>query len=928
MAGLNSEKALVDLAANIADGHLIDWDALEADAQTDYDRRVIRELRLIAGMAQLHRTHAEEEAAATSVVDDQALLPAVDPAIAGSGGAQAVAGSGRDLGDVVVSEPHDITGPRAAEPSSQAPFEPLGTWGPFTLIEKVGEGAFGEVFRARDPLHRDVALKLLRPRIGSADQIAARMLHEGRVMARIRHANVVDVYGAEEHEGRVGLSMEFVRGRTLEHLLESQGTFSAREAALIGRELCRALAATHAASLVHRDIKARNVMREEGGRVVLMDFGAGRLRDGEGEVRPGRVTGTPLYLAPELFSGGEATIQSDIYSVGVLLFHLVTRSYPVAAASLDALQSGHQRGERTRLNDLRPDLPDDFIRVIERAIDPLPERRYASAGAMQDALSRTLATDPWGEHGFAERRRFRTAMGEQADVEEPLRPARVSFVQRWWIPLVATAFLLGMLAAGVSVVMWNRSRPASKTVTPNGDSLRIAIRPTEDGDSGLARLLADQLAQDLSASPNFRVIASVAVDALRDRPATGLLQSLSADAVLEVSGERHGDSARGRVRIVRAGANPLVASTPIQPSSRMRPLTERLAELAMERLKVGDPSWRPSLRSELPLNNADALQLFKDGQDLLRRGGRQDVLDAAAAFREASELEPDFVLAYAKWAESLLSVYRHNAIDGEHAFPVAQDAVAQALQRDDRSGEAYAALADLYVEKDRDWAKAEETFRKALEFNPSSEYARVRYAMMLSGRGRVDEAVSHILEAQTLNPRSSLLRGYAGATLYYARRFTESASMAESVLQLDPQYRAAYIGLCNAYTALGQVDVAVKWCQEVMAKGAAEPSYTEAMFTQIYAHAGQTRKAQEHLTRLQALYKSEPSGDIAFWLAIATATAGRKDDAFTWLDRAIEQRSSRLLYARVDARLDPIRKDPRFEERLARIDAAPGPAAR
>ena len=340
-----------------------------------------------------------------------------------------------------------------------------------------------------------------------------------------------------------------------------------------------------------------------------------------------------------------------------------------------------------------------------------------------------------------------------------------------------------------------------------GRTLRIAIRPTETGgDNSLARLLADQLQQDLSASPNFRVIASVAVDALRDRPASGLLQTLDADAVLEVSGERQGDSARGRLRIVRAGAEPVVAATPIQPASRMRPLTERLAELSVERLKVGN-TIQPSRRSELPLNNPDALQLYREGQNLLRRGGRQDVLDAAAAFREATELEPNFVLAYARWAEALLSVYRHNAIDGEHAFPVAQDAIAQALQRDERSGEAYAALGDLYVEKDRNWTQAEETFRKALTFNPSSEYARIRYALMLAGRGRVDEAVSQILEAQSLNPRSSMLRGYAGATLYYARtvrRFRNHGGKRAAIGSAIP--RGVYRSLQRLYGARADGD--------------------------------------------------------------------------------------------------------------------------
>src|SRR6185369_14849972 len=242
---LAPQQELVNLAASIADGDSVDWDALEAVAENDHRRQVLRELRLIAGMAALHRTHAEEELAASG---EQPAAPGAEPGV------------------------HSDAAPEPPQ------IPAIGTWGPFTLLEKVGEGAFGEVFRARDALQRDVALKLLRlgrgPGSRSSAQISSRILHEGRIMARVRHTNVVSVYGAEEHDGRVGLSMEFVRGRTLEALLESHGTFSAREAVLIGRELCRALAATHAAGLVHRDVKARNVMREEGGRVVLMDFGA------------------------------------------------------------------------------------------------------------------------------------------------------------------------------------------------------------------------------------------------------------------------------------------------------------------------------------------------------------------------------------------------------------------------------------------------------------------------------------------------------------------------------------------------------------------------------------------------------------------------------------------------------------------------------
>lgn len=931
MGALRQPEELVDLAASLADGSPIDWDKLEAEADTDHRRRVLKELRLIAGMAELHRTQAEEELPppASPFGAQAASGTGASGASGGSGavrssgaGAGAGAGAGIGIGEAGAQAAQD-------EPS-------IGQWGPFVLIEKVGEGAFGEVFRARDALHRDVALKLLRPNRGSAEQIAARILHEGRVMARVRHPNVVTVYGAEEHDGRVGLWMEFVQGRTLEALIETQGSFSAREAALIGRELCRALAATHAAGLVHRDIKARNVMREQGGRLVLMDFGAGQMRSGDSGSPgvPGRVTGTPLYLAPEMFEGGEATVHSDIYSLGVLLFYLVARCYPVQAATLNDLKALHWRGQRRRLNDIRPDLPDDFVRVVERALDPDPQKRFASAGAMQDALTGTLAIDPWDDSARSgdsrrtdagaagrratdrgDRRQALPGSGSETQAERP-------FMQRWWPTLVAGAFLLGALAAALVVLNWKRT-PTPTVAAENQRPLRIAVRAADPNSAqGLTPLLVDQLEQDLSASQSFRVIAAAAINALRDRPSTSLLQTFEADAVLEVSAEQRDDSARGHLRIVRAGGEPLTAVTPLVSASKLRPLTEELAQLAVERLNVNDPAWRPSLRSELPLNDPDAVQLFRKGQDLLRRGGRQDVIDAAEAFREATEFEPDFVLAYAKWAEALLSIYRHNVLPGAQVFPIAQDAVAQALQRDDRSGEAYAALGDLYAEKDRNWMRAEATFQKALSLNPSSEYARIRYALMMSGRGRVDEAVAQILEAQRLNPRSSLLRGYAGATLHYARRYNEAAEMYESVLQLDSQYRAAYIGLCKAYTSLGRTEQAIDACQRVTETGAAEPVFVESQFVQIYSDAGQKARAAEHLRALLKLYDGQPNGDTAFWVALAYASLGDKDKSFEWLDKAIAARSSRLLYMRVDSRLDPLRGDVRFQERINRVESS------
>jgi len=214
-------------------------------------------------------------------------------------------------------------------------------------------------------------------------------------LARVRHANVVTIYDADHVDNRVGLWMELVRGTTLEELLQHQGPFGAREASLIGLDLCRAIAAVHRAGLLHGDIKAHNVMREEGGRTVLMDFGTGRDLDQEIPREHGGsadFAGTPLYLAPEVFKGSRRTKVADVYSLGVLLFHLVSNRYPIEGDTREAIEEAHQKKVRTHLRDLRADLAEEFVNLVERAVDPDPRQRFQSAGAFEIALARFLGT--------------------------------------------------------------------------------------------------------------------------------------------------------------------------------------------------------------------------------------------------------------------------------------------------------------------------------------------------------------------------------------------------------------------------------------------------------------------------------------------------------------------------------------------------------
>ncbi len=261
------------------------------------------------------------------------------------------------------------------------------SWGHLRLIERIGSGSYGDVYRAWDTrLDREVALKLLP--VAPSDNRDSSIIHEGRLLARVRHASVVTIHGAEQIDDRIGLWMEFVRGRTLAQMLAEGYRFTTAEAARIGFDLCSAVEAVHAAGLIHRDIKAHNVMLAEDGRIVLMDFGTGReLDDRSGS----DLTGTPLYIAPEVLAGHPATARSDVYSLGVLLFHVLTGSYPVRGKSLEDIRSVHASNSRASLREMRPDLSAGLAHAIERAIDPAVDRRPASAAAFGRELNDTTA---------------------------------------------------------------------------------------------------------------------------------------------------------------------------------------------------------------------------------------------------------------------------------------------------------------------------------------------------------------------------------------------------------------------------------------------------------------------------------------------------------------------------------------------------------
>ena len=334
---MRDDDRLLAVASKIDDGQPIDWDTAEVGARDDAERAVLAELRLLAALTRVSRDPWSQVA---------------------------------------------VTDPERDVPPSHKPV----TWGTLTVLEPVGQGGYAKVYRARDTLGREVALKLFPVARDGDSELAARVLREGSLLAKVKHPNVVIVHGVAQSGDFVGLWMEFINGRTLEDDLRARGTLGAEEAKTIGVDLCRALAAVHGRGLLHRDIKATNVMREEGGRTVLMDFGSGSEQM-DGAASPKDIAGTPLYLAPEVFERQAASRASDVYSLGVLLYHMVTGSYPVDGADRTEIRRGHQTQKRSRLRDSRPDLANGFVHAVERALSPDPRQRFQTAGEFEEALT-------------------------------------------------------------------------------------------------------------------------------------------------------------------------------------------------------------------------------------------------------------------------------------------------------------------------------------------------------------------------------------------------------------------------------------------------------------------------------------------------------------------------------------------------------------
>lgn len=731
-------EQLSNLATAVADGAPIDWPSLESAASSEDERRYVSRLKTIADVAHLHAT-----------------------------------------GVLVDSQLNSCELPNPAEYGEDVPVCEVGSsWGDLRILEIVGSGRYGVVYRAWDPkLEREVALKLLRQReLPDSTEV----MREARLMARVHHRNVVSVFGVDCRDGQVGFWMQFVRGRTLAAELAANGPFTADDVVAIARDLCDALTAVHRAGLVHRDVKPQNIMRDDDGGVLLGDFGAGSVI----EQRGAGVAGTPLFLAPELLTGRVASERTDVYALGVTLFHLATGAFPVFGRSIGELRDAWQRGAQpTPIASVRPDLHADIAAAIDGALSPSPDQRWPTSAALRAALDRSTHAVGTG----------------------PSPAVRRSVIRR----TMAAAAVVTVLAAATFISQQRRPLPAGAESRPQQRLLIGAFDNTTPRPE-LDDTVVYALERELTQVHNVRITPRAAVDdtlrLMKRRPDTDLDMNIAREV-----GVRDGRTPMFVVGRIEAAATGVIIQASLVNvadgaaaghfsvrTGELNELPSAIAQLAAQITGALGAALSPTDTVEtlepVTTPSLEALRLYSEAY---RLGARAEWTAALELSRLAVAADPDFPAARIWLAWCLL---RANAPAAEYQ-PVAAEALrlashASAWERLWIEGSYHSLIGND--------ERAISFYEGVLELQPDHDWAAGNIAIAYGRLGRYGDAVPVALRLAEIRPHDHRTLNIAFSALRRGGRIEEAAKIAERMRTLhlnEQRYWLADVWAFDAYVA-------------------------------------------------------------------------------------------------------------------------------
>jgi TolB-like protein/Tfp pilus assembly protein PilF len=780
------------------------------------------------------------------------------------------------------------------------------TLGHYRILEKIGAGGMGTVYRAHDErLDRDVAFKVLPPS-GLGSEAARRLFRkEALALSRLNHPNIAAIYDFDFDAGVDFLVMELITGITVASKLGG-GALSEEEVLQFGQQIALALEHAHGYGVVHRDLKPGNLIIRSDGQLKVVDFGLAKLltidesAPTETLTHTHRLAGTIPYMPPEQLRGKRPDCRSDIYSAGAVLYEMATGQRPFQGKVLTAISEAILHSNPVSPRQLSPNISSALESVILKCLQKEPATRYQTA--------RELSFDL---------RRLQTA---SADVSTGVKPPKV---RAHWVNI---AWLMAILLAAVAIsfLMVRGWRARARATSQIPSIMSLAVLPLENlshdpEQEYFADGMTDELTTELAHISALRVVSRTSAMSYKRTSKTlpQIARELQVDGVIEGSVLRSNGSVRINTQLVQAPADKQLWARSYQRELKdVLQLQGELAHDIAEQIKIKVTPQEQLRLATTRTVNPGSHEAYLKGLYHWNKGTEEHYRDARNDFEEAIALDPNYAPAYAGLADYFWAT---DELPPRAAMPRAKDNVLKALALDDGLADAHKTFAIIKFYGDWDWAAAEKEFQRALALNPSYSEGHRMYSVYLSALGRAEDALGEIQIAQRLDPLSLYTSVTAGWISYYARQYDRALQQCRNVLELDPNWSSAHECLGDAYTATGNFPQAIAECQQAATSSRDDPVRLAGL-GRTYALAGRESDARKILVELNKVSKAEYIAPYFF--AIIEGALGEKDQAFAWLEKGFNGRDPYLARLRVDVAMDPLRSDARFKILLRRMGLA------